>query len=544
MNTNEFNAGAKELVEQVLAVHITDPEKSIECCSKLIVRGRKEKDSRLLGFAHYYLAEAYFYENDTKKSMKNLIKGLKYQQEASMNKLLARSYNMLGINSDNQGNIPAAIDYYLTSLKYSQEKGLEYEAGMTNSNIGQIYAMLKNYKTSIHYLEKTIDCWKKCEDNPYMAMSIVEMETIIATCYYRLGDIQSALDYFYRIEAERDKYHRDTHFEVVTLVFETTIYNVLKEYDKRDEKIKKLLELIESIPSLMDLYDEAFTLCEILKEIKRYKDLWRVIEKMELLSKQAGITNMQLRVLKVKMQAYQMMKNEDAYLQSCADYFKLSEKLEIENKTMAKRAIELRMDLEQVREKQMQIQEENKLLQAKSERDPLTELPNREKLNHYSEMAFEKAYQNQTNLGVEIFDVDFFKQYNDTYGHQAGDRCLKKIAQLLLGLMEKGIFCARYGGDEFIIIYENMTDEQILEVAGKLKEDVISLNLKNKNSTVYPVVTISQGIRNSVPSAGNKIWDYFYVADMTMYQVKRNSKNDISLVHKPILQNDSLVFQT
>lgn len=544
MNTSEFNAKAKELMDLILEVHIYDPDKSIEYCSKLMVHGRKDKDNRLLGFAHYYLAEAFFYQNDTKKSMKNLVKGLRYQQENSMNQLLSRSYNMLGINSDNQGNIPAAIDYYLTSLKYSQEKGLEYEAGMANCNIGQIYALLRNYRTAIHYLEKTIDCWNQCESNPYIALNIVEMEINIATCYYRLGDMKATMDYFHRIEAERDKYRTDSHFEMVALVFEMIVYNDLKDYAQRDDKIEKLMALMETIPSLMDIYDDAFTLCDVLKEINRYEELWKVIEKIETLTSHTGITNMQLRILKVKIQAYQVLNHDEAYLQACSDYFKLSEKLEIENKTMAKRAIELRMDLEQVREKQTLIQEENKLLQAKSERDPLTELPNREKLNQYSEMAFEKAYQNQTNLGVEIFDVDYFKQYNDTYGHQAGDRCLKKIAQLLHGLMEKGIFCARYGGDEFIIIYENMTDEEILTIARKLQEDVINLNLKHKNSTVQTVMTISQGIRNSVPHEGNKIWDYFYVADMTMYQVKRNNKNDISLVHKPNIQNDSYVVQS
>jgi diguanylate cyclase (GGDEF)-like protein len=245
---------------------------------------------------------------------------------------------------------------------------------------------------------------------------------------------------------------------------------------------------------------------------------------------------MLLRVLKFKLLYYKAIQDETNYMQACAEYFILSERLEEENRTNAKRAIELRMDLEYVKEKQTLMQEENKLLLEKSERDPLTKLPNRDKLNEYSEIAFERAYNNGTNLGIEIFDIDFFKQYNDTYGHQAGDKCLKKIAQLLHSLMEKGIFCARYGGDEFIIIYENMTDDEILEIAGKLKQDVIDLNINHKSSTASSVVTISQGIRSSVPQEGNKIWDYFYVADMAMYHVKRTSKNDISLLHKVLEQ--------
>ena len=77
-----------------------------------------------------------------------------------------------------------------------------------------------------------------------------------------------------------------------------------------------------------------------------------------------------------------------------------------------------------------------------------------------------------------------------------------------------------------------MTDDEIFEIASKLKEDVINMNIKNKNSSAMPVITISQGIRNTIPHEMNKIWDFFYVADMTMYEVKRNNKNDISLVHK------------
>jgi diguanylate cyclase (GGDEF)-like protein len=534
MNFNEYDGNVKEYTHQVLASRLENPEETKKYCRKIINLGKNDNDSKLLGFAYYYLAEAYFVENEYNKFIKYLILGLEYQHEVPLGGLLARSYNMLGINSDNQGNIPAAIDYYLTSLKYSKEYGLNYETGLANTNIGMIYALLKDYKTAILYLIKALTCFRKGKDNHQISMNEVITETTLATCYYRLGDMESALKYFYKIEKDRDKYLGETHYQLIIYIFEVTFYNALEEYGKRDELIDKLILLVEEIPSLLDMYDEAFTLCEVLIETNRKEDLWRVLVRMEKLSKQAGITNMQLRVLRVKMQYYQNLHNETDYLHACADYYQLSEQLEEENKTVAKKSIELRIDLERVRERQTLIQEENKILLEKSERDSLTKLPNREKLNDYSEIAFERAYINGTSLGIEIFDIDYFKQYNDTYGHQAGDKLLKKIAQLLLNLMEDGIFCARYGGDEFILIYENKTDGKILEIARKLQQDVIALNFKNNNTTADPVVTISQGIRNSIPHKGNKIWDYFYVADMAMYQVKRAKKNDISLVHKAV----------
>ncbi len=529
MNFDKYDEGIRRLVDQVLELRVEQPEETKNICKKIIRHGKKDGDSTLLGFAYYYLAEAYFDCNEYDDFIQNLILGLEHQLEVPLVSLIAKSYNMLGINADNQGNISAAIDYYLTSLQYSRDHGMSYEAGIVNSNIGQVYKQLGDYKSAISYLEKALINLNKDKSNNIGNRVITE--TTIASCYLRMGETETAFNWFHRIERQRELYLSETHFPLVIYIFEVEFYSRMGEFQKRDELLDKLILILLEIPSIMDMYDEAFLLCEFLMETKRYEELWKVLERIDQLTEQAGITNMQLRVLKYKLQYYKAQQNEEEYRRACADYVVLSEQLEEENRTNAKRAIELRIDLEYVKEKQTLMQEENKLLLEKSERDPLTKLPNREKLNEYSEVVFEKAYHNGTSLGVEIFDVDFFKQYNDTYGHQAGDKCLKKIAQLLHALMEQGIFCARYGGDEFIIIYENMSDEEILSIAGQLRQKVMDLNIKHKKSTVCPVVTISQGIRNSIPKDGNKIWDYFFVADMSMYHVKRTTKNDILLLH-------------
>ncbi len=532
MRFDQYENSIRESINEVLNIRVEQPEETRRICRQLIDIGKQRSDSKLLGFAHYYLAEAYFDDNNYDKFYKNLVKGLEYQHDVSEASLLARSYNMLGINADNQGNIPAAIDYYLTALSYSKENALNYEAGLVNSNIGQIYATLKEYLTAIAYLEKAIAYFDKATDHKNDIRNRIITETTIAISYLRLGETKIAFNWFHRIEEQREQYINETRFPIVLYCFEVLFYDKLEEYQKRDELIDKLIQIMEEIPSIMDMYDEAFLLCEFLMEVGRYQDLVKVLTRIERLTGQAGITNMQLRALKIKLGYYKAIGEKAEYMQACADYFLLSEQLEAEKQTNAKRAIELRIDLEAVKEKQRLMQEENKRLLEKSQRDPLTRLPNRDRLNEYSEIAFEKAFRNKTSLGVEIFDIDCFKQYNDTYGHQAGDKCLKKIAQLLQALMDQGIFCARYGGDEFIIIYENMTDSEILKIAHRLREDVMNLNIKHKNSTVGSVITISQGIRNSVPTYGNKIWDYYYAADISMYHVKRSAKNDIQLVHR------------
>ena len=133
---------------------------------------------------------------------------------------------------------------------------------------------------------------------------------------------------------------------------------------------------------------------------------------------------------------------------------------------------------------------------------------------------------NHTSLTFEILDIDFFKEYNDNYGHQKGDECLIKVSQAIRRLAERhGAFCSRYGGDEFVLIYENLTRAEAEECAAELKRDIMSLQLEHKYSKADPFVTISQGLCWDIPTSVSRIWDYIHSADIMLYQVKEQRRN-------------------
>ena len=96
---------------------------------------------------------------------------------------------------------------------------------------------------------------------------------------------------------------------------------------------------------------------------------------------------------------------------------------------------------------------------------------------------------------------------------------IKQIAE------ENQIFCARYGGDEFVIIYKDVTREQIVAFAAELKRRVMSLQIEHRYSKALPVVTVSQGICWDIPRKGNKMWDFLHSADNMLYRVKKFSRN-------------------
>lgn len=152
------------------------------------------------------------------------------------------------------------------------------------------------------------------------------------------------------------------------------------------------------------------------------------------------------------------------------------------------------------------------------------------KLKYYGKYkVLEKCLANGQPLSFEILDIDYFKQYNDNYGHQAGDECVKAVANLLRGMENEKIFCARYGGDEFVIIYNGMSEKEVFECAERLRQEVMRLNLEHLYSDVYPTVTISQGIYHSIPKDGNRIWDFLHAADTLLYQVKKKNRNSLCI---------------
>ncbi len=123
-----------------------------------------------------------------------------------------------------------------------------------------------------------------------------------------------------------------------------------------------------------------------------------------------------------------------------------------------------------------------------------------------------------------------------------GDECLRKIAAAIGNVckVRPEVRAFRYGGDEFVLVYEDMTDAEIMECATSLRDQVSSMRFDTGSSRRAPRVTISQGIRNSVPSETNKLWDYMYAADNALYDVKEHKKGEVVLLHKALISQTSL----
>lgn len=163
--------------------------------------------------------------------------------------------------------------------------------------------------------------------------------------------------------------------------------------------------------------------------------------------------------------------------------------------------------------------------------DGLTSIYNRRKFDDHLKKKVDECVDSKKTLSLIMIDIDHFKAFNDLYGHQEGDLCLKKIsAELSEITAENNGFLARYGGEEFACVFTKKTKSEICEVANKIKESIFNLKIPNKNSSVVPFVTISLGICSIVPDSDKDTQVIIKSADEQLYISKKTGRNKISIL--------------
>jgi diguanylate cyclase (GGDEF)-like protein len=158
--------------------------------------------------------------------------------------------------------------------------------------------------------------------------------------------------------------------------------------------------------------------------------------------------------------------------------------------------------------------------------DGLTQVANRRRFDEYLIQEWKRAPREQQPLTLILCDVDYFKQYNDTYGHLAGDECLIKVAQALDKTVRRpGDLVARYGGEEFAIILPQTSVTGAVQVADLIIQTLESLEIPHQTSLISSNLTISMGIASLIPSLDSSFQVLIEVTDKALYQAKTEGRN-------------------
>ncbi|MCW6036109.1 diguanylate cyclase [Spirulina subsalsa FACHB-351] len=172
------------------------------------------------------------------------------------------------------------------------------------------------------------------------------------------------------------------------------------------------------------------------------------------------------------------------------------------------------------------LQEANRELERLATHDGLTKIANRRHFDQYLQDIWLETQEKGEYLSLILWDLDHFKQYNDCYGHPAGDRCLYEVSQAASRVVHrKTDLLARYGGEEFAVILPNTPIQGAIAVAQGIQQAIYQLQIPHKTSSVRPYITLSLGIASLIPQAGYSPQELIQLADLALYQAKNSGRD-------------------
>jgi diguanylate cyclase (GGDEF)-like protein/PAS domain S-box-containing protein len=183
-------------------------------------------------------------------------------------------------------------------------------------------------------------------------------------------------------------------------------------------------------------------------------------------------------------------------------------------------------DITERRQVEDKLKELNQELERLATVDSLTQIPNRREFDRCLKREWFRLRRNQRPLSLIMCDVDYFKQFNDTYGHAAGDECLYSVAQSIRSSLKRAAdFAARYGGEEFAVILPEVDAQGAFHVAETIRKHVRRLGIAHQGSSVAPTVTLSLGVSTLIPEESMTPEMVVESADKALYQAKQAGRN-------------------
>ncbi len=183
-----------------------------------------------------------------------------------------------------------------------------------------------------------------------------------------------------------------------------------------------------------------------------------------------------------------------------------------------------------LRERNRQLRDARRQLTALANVDELTGLGNRRLVNSVLQKEINRARRAGAELSLILLDVDYFKNYNDTYGHPAGDNVLQKLADIMQRASTRaGDLVARYGGEEFILVLPGASSESAMRTASRLQDMILEERIPHGTSEIADQITVSQGVITVRPDGAQQATDLIAMADAALYKAKDGGRNTIAM---------------
>ena len=498
---------------------------TFESAGKLMQAGVDADSDMLIGIAYYYMAECYLGKEDKDKVNNCLMTCINYLQSCGPYEYIARAYNMLGVIAQSQDNIAMAMEYYDDAIRYCEEYELDYVHAMVFSNVADSYYRLGQNDEALQYFEKAEDYFLREKQGIFFWNNLLLNVVGAMNCLVGLGRNEEVFSRGEQMEEVAEHIDGERRPELVLASARGTIAWLKGDMQKAYFYVKEAGRALNGT-GILESYDNMLDYLNLLVRMKCYDELLEATDRLVKQMDNMQDSDFRLQLLKIRLQycSEQMTaKQQSEEMQYFLKVYEIKRRLSGET---ALKSLGMRREFQKIKEKQYELKLQNKKLLRNSLHDVMTGLPNRAYLNQHAEESFEEAFHRQKALGVCLMDVDCFKQLNDRYGHVAGDKSLMAVAEVLKVINRKeDVFCARYGGDEFILLFYDRTREEMERILGEIRSMVGRLGIPNEDSWVDSNVSVSIGGICRIPGSADRLWDFLAAADETLYRIKREGRN-------------------
>lgn len=518
----------QEKKQAIRNVHHVDLKKQLAYCEELLEAAKQIDDFYGIAFAYAFLADYYITIREHHTCLQYVHKTKEIALAYNYLDLLVKIHIIEGMYHNANFDEIAAVQCYLDGLKVAQQlHDINTQMAVYN-NIGVMFEEKDDNADGLLYIQKAYDLFNankaKISDHIdcVVIFNVIELDL-------KNGLIKQAIALF-------DKYYESLKLYVgeenIGILYVSQLYmayymnNIAYTTQMIDFFIQSGLHHTLNRNMYFSFYRDAFQITLKMEDKERADQLLRC---MGTLCLQDDISQ-QLQLHLCWINFAETFHMENALIYSYKQYYQLQKQVsDVTNKFKAESMREKILVNDMQMEKES-IMKEKQVLESKVKIDGLTRLFNRS----YFINLINNLHHNHNveKLGIILLDVDYFKQYNDFYGHTQGDKVLQNVAQCLDINSDSRIFAARYGGDEFICACVNMSDEEIEYYLGKVKEDLTNMHIEHKKSKAADIVSISAGYANIKNDQFFQLDVAVNAADSALYQVKENGRNHFASIRK------------
>ena len=514
-----------ELVHRVSERFENDDKKQIKELKRLIKQGQKTNDVVLLGAAYYDLAILYNAAGDLDSSLPNALKAVVFLEQTKEYELLAKAYVALGYVYGEQENYQMSI--ISSSKAYDickKHRIFSITRIVAVNNLATSYHERGDIKKAISLMEESITLITEEMPDNYTRLA---MHTINLANFYKADNqVDIAIKLLKDMEGWVDKIPFkplacDYYLRRAIIAYET------KNDVEGNQLVDKSFEFLSNqYPSA--LYDDYRKICHFLVLNQDWDRADKVVQLMQTYNEKHADSIGEL----IANQTFA------DYYRGKGDYQLASEYYEKVDNLHGKRAEELKAMQLNVYKKIEIAELEVQKLSAKMRKneqlmllEPMTKLLNRTGLLKVALDYFDIAQRKKQKVGAIFVDIDFFKECNDTYGHAKGDEIIKIVADACRKEEKDNIKFSRYGGDEFFAVAHGLKDNELINIARSICQNIKKLKIPNEKNPNGHIITLSVGLINiSISENISTIIDIINYSDKAMYHAKNTGKNGIYLL--------------